>query len=48
MKGSYRLVVSVSLLMRSVSVELDRTWIKPIKTPETSPGFVQEHAVLAR
>ena len=29
-KNSYRLVVSVSLLMRSVSVELDSKWIKPM------------------
>jgi transcription antitermination factor NusG len=48
MKGSCRLVVSVSLLMRSVSVELDRTWIKPIQTPTLIPEVVQEHAVLIR
>jgi transcription antitermination factor NusG len=29
-KNSYRLVVSVSLLMRSVAVELDSHWIKPV------------------
>lgn len=45
-KGSYRLVVSVSLLMRSVSVELDRTWIRPI--PNSIPDLVQEHAGLIR
>ena len=48
MKGSCRLVVSVSLLMRSVSVELDRTWIKPVSTPNLSPDLVQEHAVVIR
>ncbi len=32
-KGADRLVVSVSLLMRSVSVEIDRRWIKPIEQP---------------
>jgi len=48
MKGSCRLVVSVSLLMRSVSVELDRTWIKPIHTPNLSPELFQEHAVVIR
>lgn len=48
MKGSCRLVVSVSLLMRSVSVELDRTWIKPINTPNSVPDLVQEHAVVIR
>jgi transcription antitermination factor NusG len=30
-KGSDRLVVSVSLLMRSVSVEIDRSWVKPVR-----------------
>jgi transcription antitermination factor NusG len=29
-RNSYRLVVSVSLLMRSVAVELDTRWIKPL------------------
>ena len=29
-KGTYRLVVSISLLMRSVSVEVDRDWVRPI------------------
>jgi len=29
-KGSYRLVVSISLLMRSVAVEVDRDWVRPI------------------
>ncbi len=30
-KGSDRLVVSVSLLMRSVSVEIDRSLVKPVR-----------------
>lgn len=46
MKGSCRLVVSVSLLMRSVSVELDRSWIKPIETPNSSPDLAQERDAL--
>ena len=29
-KSAYRLVVSVSLLMRSVAVELDSQWIQPV------------------
>jgi transcription antitermination factor NusG len=29
-RNAYRLVVSVSLLMRSVAVELDSRWIKPL------------------
>ncbi|HUP04940.1 MAG TPA: UpxY family transcription antiterminator [Bryobacteraceae bacterium] len=28
-KGQYRLVVSVSLLQRSVAVEIDRNWVRP-------------------
>ena len=29
-KGCDRLIVMVTLLMRSVSVEIDRRWVKPI------------------
>jgi transcription antitermination factor NusG len=29
-KGKYRLVVSLNLLQRSVSAEVDRSWIRPI------------------
>ncbi len=29
-KDDYRLIISVTLLMRSVSVEIDRSWLKPI------------------
>ncbi len=30
-KGRFRLVVSISLLHRSVSAEVDRNWVRPIK-----------------
>jgi len=30
LKGHYRLVVSVTLLQRSVAVEIDRDWVRPI------------------
>jgi transcription antitermination factor NusG len=33
LKGQFRLVVSVSLLQRSVAVEIDRDWVKPISSP---------------
>jgi transcription antitermination factor NusG len=33
-KGADRLIVSVSLLMRSVSVEIDRDWIQPLETAD--------------
>jgi transcriptional antiterminator RfaH len=29
-RSEFRLIMSVDLLMRSVSVEIDRTWVKPI------------------
>jgi hypothetical protein len=29
-RSQFRLIMSVDLLMRSVSVEIDRTWVKPI------------------
>ena len=47
-KNSCRLVVSVSLLMRSVSVELDSHWIKPVSSPARAPeGAITEQSVLA-
>jgi hypothetical protein len=32
-RNSLRLVVSVTLLQRAVSVEIDRTWIRPERLP---------------
>ena len=32
-KGSLRIVVSVSLLQRSVSAEIDRAWVRPLGKP---------------
>jgi len=29
-RNEFRLIMSVDLLMRSVSVEIDRTWVKPV------------------
>jgi transcription antitermination factor NusG len=31
-KNSVRLVISINLLMRSVATEIDRQWVKPVKT----------------
>lgn len=31
-KGKYRIVVSINLLQRSVSAEIDRVWIRPLKS----------------
>jgi transcription termination/antitermination protein NusG len=33
-RNSYRIVVSVSLLQRSISAEIDRAWIRPIPEPK--------------
>jgi transcription antitermination factor NusG len=35
-KGDYRVVVSVGLLQRSVAVEVNRWWVRPL--PEAAPG----------
>jgi transcription antitermination factor NusG len=35
-KNQYRLIISVSLLHRSVSVEIDRDWIKPTNSTSNS------------
>jgi transcription antitermination factor NusG len=32
-KKTFRLVVSIGLLQRSVSAEIDRTWIRPLRPP---------------
>ena len=36
-KGRLRLVVSIRLLQRSVSTEIDRIWVRPVKAPDPSP-----------
>lgn len=35
-KGSHRIVLSLSLLRRSVAVEIDRTWIAPVHEAKTT------------
>lgn len=46
LKGNHRLVLSVSLLRRSVAVEIDSAWVSPIssKLPQTSNANVPLHA----
>jgi transcription antitermination factor NusG len=47
-KSSDRLVVSVSLLMRSVAVELDSHWIKPVpSSARMAESAAKEQTVLA-
>ena len=38
-KGKFRLVVSISLLHRSVSAEIDRTWVRPLKPSSAKPSL---------
>jgi transcription antitermination factor NusG len=46
-KNSWRLIISVALLQRSISVEIDRRWARPVsRTPFfRSPGILQDTAV---
>jgi transcription antitermination factor NusG len=39
-KNSYRMIVSVSLLQRSVSVEIDRDWVTPIPSKSVPCGRI--------
>jgi transcription antitermination factor NusG len=39
-KGRWRLVLSITLLQRSVAVEVDRRWVKPISSAHTPNGRV--------
>jgi transcription antitermination factor NusG len=41
-KGSHRVVISVTLLRRSVALEIDRARITPLGLPPTAPGEVAE------
>jgi transcription antitermination factor NusG len=40
-KNEFRLVISVNLLMRSVSVEIDRSWVDPVSEPQRH-GFMRD------
>lgn len=42
-KDEYRLVISVTLLQRSVAVEIDRAWVRPL-----TPGRGRDSAAAAR
>jgi transcription antitermination factor NusG len=41
-KGSHRVVISVTLLRRSVALEIDRSRITPLGSPQTAPAGVTE------
>ena len=38
-KNDFRLIISVNLLMRSVSVEIDRSWVDPVRSPIRERSF---------
>ena len=41
-KGTHRVVISVTLLRRSVALEIDRSRITPLGSPRTAPGGAAE------
>jgi transcription termination/antitermination protein NusG len=41
-KGQFRLVVSIGLLQRSVSAEIDRSWVRQLRRPVLSDQGVSE------
>jgi len=43
-KNSDRLIVSLTLLMRSVAVEIDRSWVKRVTPPAHKPVWVERTA----
>ena len=47
-KGKFRLVVSISLLRRSVSAEVDRTEVRPIKPSAVKPATTESRAEFKR
>jgi transcription antitermination factor NusG len=47
-KKTFRLVVSVHLLQRSVSVEIDRSWVRPVGSIRTAPAAQNSSEAAAR
>jgi len=45
-KGRFRLVISISLLQRSVSAEVDRTWVRPISTAPSKQILIERPCAL--
>jgi len=40
-KGQFRLVLSINLLQRSVSTEVDRNWVRPLSSAQRSESVLQ-------
>jgi len=45
-KNSDRLIVSLTLLMRSVSVEIDRSWVKRVDATPPIPAWKEKTTVV--
>ena len=45
-KNDFRLIISITLLMRSVSVEIDRSWLKPIGNAPQGRFVLPEASVM--
>ncbi len=47
-KNEFRLIISVSLLQRSVAVEIDREWVKPVNRtgPRASDSTLDRHQLV--
>ena len=41
-KGKFRIVVSVTLLQRSISAEIDRAWVRPLRKPAARQGLIPD------
>lgn len=41
LKGKFRLVVSIGLLQRSVSAEVDRDWVRPVRQPASKKILIE-------
>lgn len=47
-KKLFRLVVSVHLLQRSVSVEIERNWVRPVSSARTAPAAQNSSGLTVR
>jgi transcription antitermination factor NusG len=45
-KGSHRVVLSVSLLQRSVAMEVDLSWVTPVNEPKKAARVIRDRSVV--
>jgi len=41
-KGQFRIVVSITLLQRSISAEIDRAWVRPLRKSDVRQGLIPD------